>query len=359
MKSKKLGWLSVVALTSAFSLSMAEAAPRQVEEILVDPIYNTDVSTFFWSDSASSDIASGGVFSDPIAINSISSQWRNRGWPEGRRLLAIYDNPTAAGVKSFFWDDDTYSDYNLSSQTFNVQVSLHQARSFWSVAGWPLDKKINAIFQNPTLPDAVMYFWDDGTYSEYNKLTQRFSDYYNLLQPGSYWQAAGWPQGKKVKAIYPNPEISHFVMYFWDDGTYSDFDLSHQRFTGTVSIAQAGSYWQAKGWPESDIPDGNRVQVTSVRSVPTPSGLHVIHTISGDGATVNLGATRVVSQDGEQIIPANIQRNSAGTQIVITFNHNDRSRRVKTTFTANTYGSNYTVTTNFYTLPYYDGHEWH
>lgn len=345
-----------LALPSLLLIEAATAHPMQVEAIMQESAYSPTSVTYFWSENSASQLEQNSPFSSPVSVELTGSEWKSRGWPEGRSVKAIYLNPTLENVMCFFWDNGTYSDYNLATQRFSTAISLSQAGSFWQHAGWPADKSVVAIFQNPTSNDQIMYFWSDDTYSEFNKTTRSFSGPYPILQSRSFWTSAGWPAGKSVKAIAQNPTNSNYISYFWNDGTYSEFDLSQHQFHGPFAISQAGSYWQARGWPEATP---TNLSVTHIDKFGAPSGLHVKHSFSGDTSNINLNTIYAVSNSGERITPSGAQRISSTGAILVTFPTHYSNTYVTTYFEQNQSGTVYSIASPTYRLPYFNDDGWH
>ncbi len=93
---------------------------------------------------------------------------------------------------------------------------------------WPAEKQLSAVVIAWGSPHIVNYFWTDGSYSDFNIRTRKFIRHYSDASNFYEW---GWPVGKQLSTVVEAWGTPKYVNYFWTDGSYSDFDTITRKFT--------------------------------------------------------------------------------------------------------------------------------
>ncbi|WP_172566110.1 hypothetical protein [Vibrio navarrensis] len=182
------------------------------------------------------------------------------GWPEGKNVMAITPNPVLSDRRIFWWHDGSRSDWD------NVQKKFvaHEADqgSYFKQRGWPEGKKVVAIGPSPSLPYVRdIYWWSDGSSSTWDRVLETFL--FHNSDEGFYFKWRGWPKGKKVSAVGPNPLFADRLIYWWSDGSRSDWDDTKARFVDHE--ATPGDWYINKGWPKENIFYPEEYEIRDIR----------------------------------------------------------------------------------------------
>lgn len=178
--------------------------------------------------------------------------FKERNWPQGKRVAAIYPNPSNSNLTIYWWTDGSYSDWDNTEKRF-VTHAADQGVWFDS-RGWPSGKKLAAISAHPESQKHLkrVYWWTDGTYSEWDTLWGRFDHHEN----GMAKPIKNWPKGKRIIAITsetresdPNTWWNNSeVIYRWSDGSHSVYSKFHKAFTRHMN--NQGDWFNQRGWPK-------------------------------------------------------------------------------------------------------------
>ncbi|ENB4326693.1 hypothetical protein ABHV50_000697 [Vibrio vulnificus] len=144
------------------------------------------------------------------------------GWPDNRIPTAsFYMEPE--GVSYIFWEamgsrEQMYGVLDWRAQKF---ISTENKTKDFA----PADSigRVSAAVRNAYNPDYVNVFWDDNTYSDFNVKTKVFGKKYNARELRERWD--GWPSNRGIVAA--TSIISQKAMFFvWDDQTISSVTFS-------------------------------------------------------------------------------------------------------------------------------------
>jgi YD repeat-containing protein len=164
-----------------------------------------ETGMFFWGDGTQSEydfnrkefyvnvhgFDSKGLRNSPVTLN---------------RVVTRVTHPN--GTSYVFWNDGTCS---ASSDDSTPQVP---PGTIW--IDWPAGKTLLTACTNRA-ETVTYFFWSDGSYSAYNRLSRRFTD---ISPPKSPW-TPDWPMHKKLFAAVMGSEFKSRLYFFWDDNTYS------------------------------------------------------------------------------------------------------------------------------------------
>lgn len=150
------------------------------------------------------------------------------GYPENRQLAASLVNLKYPNLVYFFWNDkERYGRYNTNNNGYFDSISS------WldNFHGWPKDEngefmQVAAIVPHLTNPNYAYFFWADGkTYGRYKWDEDKFDKTDSSAE--RWW--SGYPKGKQVKAIIPQPN-SVLATFVFEDGYIADFDFGKDEF---------------------------------------------------------------------------------------------------------------------------------
>ncbi|MFM5219614.1 hypothetical protein ACEUAM_22455 [Aeromonas hydrophila] len=166
-----------------------------------------------------------------------------RGWPAGKQVAAIHPDPVDPNLIVYWWTDGSFSEWNIAKGEFRTPAETNAA--WFTNRGLPAGKQVTAVYPNPANANLTLYWMTDGSYSEWNNNQQKFT-FHSLIAP-KWFADRGWPAGKRVAAIYPNPANPNATLYWMTDGTYSHWDNNQQKFIYHSPIAPA--WFTQRGWP--------------------------------------------------------------------------------------------------------------
>ncbi|ELB2794093.1 hypothetical protein QMX34_004757 [Aeromonas hydrophila] len=188
------------------------------------------------------------------------SWFAERGWPAGKQVAAVYQNPSNANLTLYWMTDGSYSEWDNAQQKFTYHSD--NPPSWFADRGWPAGKQVAAVYPNPTNSNLTLYWMTDGTYSEWDSTQQRFTYHSPIASVPNWFGARGWPAGKRVAAVYQNPNHANAIIYWMTDGFYSHWDNTQQHFTYHSPIVPG--WFVARGWPKVSF-DPSRYEVRDIR----------------------------------------------------------------------------------------------
>lgn len=160
-----------------------------------------------------------------------------------KQVAAIWPNPSNSNLTMYWWSDGSYSDWSNPMQKF-VGHYVGQS-SYFHGRGWPANKRVVAIWPNPVVADYTIYWWSDGSRSDWSSAQTAFAAHEN--NQGSWFNGKGWPANKQVAAIAPSPDDRDVTLYWWTDGGVSKWRNSTTQF---VSHSPNQTKWfDDRGWP--------------------------------------------------------------------------------------------------------------
>ncbi|HHQ4530836.1 TPA: hypothetical protein ACSP1Y_004680 [Aeromonas hydrophila] len=232
--------------TEATSEVVSQAVTyKQVAAVYQNP-ENPNTTLYWWADGTNSqwdNITQQFVYHSSDGPNS---WFTDRGWPAGKPVAAIYPNPSNPNTTLYWMTDGSYSEWNNNQQMFTYHSPIDPE---WFVTrGWPVGKRVTAIYPNPSNPNTTLYWMTDGTYSEWDNHQQKFIYHSPIIASSSNWfRARNWPDGKRVAAIYPNPSQPNTTLYWMTDGSFSEWNNNQRQF---VYHAPVTALWYIqRGWP--------------------------------------------------------------------------------------------------------------
>ncbi|MDQ1886284.1 Tc toxin subunit A [Aeromonas salmonicida] len=130
----------------------------------------------------------------------------------------------------YFWNNATHSCYHVTDKAFYASQRDYDAqgrRLNSKIEPWPTDKTLAAAVRDEDT-GALYLFWHDHTYSqaEHNANAQLVS----VTAPtpiSSTW--GGYPTGNKSLVAVCMPDTL-WMLFFWQDGTHSGYDLASKAF---------------------------------------------------------------------------------------------------------------------------------
>jgi len=136
-------------------------------------------------------------------------------------LSAVRWNDSTA---MFFWKDGTQSEYNFLQNKFYTGRFGFNEEGLRNNIPNHRDKQLITIIANP---EGKLYaFWNDETYCEWGN-----NPTYNYKYNDDF---VGWPSGKKLVTAY-NDINTDDGCFFWNDGTFSIFNWQNMKFDGNVA----------------------------------------------------------------------------------------------------------------------------
>jgi hypothetical protein len=141
----------------------------------------------------------------------------------------------------FFWSDGTQSEFDFNEYRFLVNKSGFDANGCRkNQPDYP--KRLISILE---VNSGTRYgFWDDRTYSVLGPLRDTFNYIVTDSSSSEWWE--GWPEGQTVNATCSVTEDSLvYICFFWADGSYGKFSWNEEKFISS-NLPQSAL---AKGWP--------------------------------------------------------------------------------------------------------------
>ncbi|MDQ1886279.1 hypothetical protein RA180_19995 [Aeromonas salmonicida] len=189
------------------------------------------------------------------------------GWPSNHLPTAnLYLE--SENVSYIFWEEMGGRDQTYGVLNWDTQKFVSTENKVRDLAPSNSTGRVSAAVQNAYNPRYVNVFWDDNTYSDFNIQTKAFEHKYNVKER---WD--GWPNGRSVVAA--TSILGQKTMLFvWDDHSAS-----------FVQFSQGGKGMVQPKVPLEKIfpgfPTGRRL--TDIVSIPDSKGLSYV---SGDDATL-------------------------------------------------------------------------
>ncbi|WP_143330326.1 hypothetical protein [Chromobacterium haemolyticum] len=189
--------------------------------------------------------------------------WSNKtlvlNWPQGKVLAEVTPLPRDVNSAIYYWQDGSYSVYDKQKKSFSKHYSNTAAKI---IGGWPEGKFLAATLPHPQNGDKLdVYFWQDGGYSFFDKKKGYIVKHFG---PSDEKLIHNWPMKKKLAAIAPNPQPgSNNWIFYWQDGTFDTLEkYSHV-------LSSAGAYSRERlirNWSMQDLVlDPKKHQVTAVK----------------------------------------------------------------------------------------------
>ncbi|MCG9685205.1 hypothetical protein L1D31_22050 [Vibrio sp. Isolate23] len=258
-------WYGVASAEStALSVSNAEFDTSVVQLFIgkrlvaVGPSMSNNAVTYWWSDGGYSewhrDLSK--FFRHE---SSAETALKDHGWPEGKEVMAIVPNPVLSGRSIFWWRDGSRSDWNNTYMKFVAHEE--DQGTYFKERGWPEGKKVVAVGPNPTIADRSIYWWSDGSRSDWDNNRKKFVSH--EADQGAYFKERGWPVDKRLSAVMFRPESHWRTSYWWSDGSRSEWDLHEQKFVEHEE--NQGDWWVKKGWPQANVFYPELYEVRDVR----------------------------------------------------------------------------------------------
>ncbi|MDQ1886278.1 hypothetical protein RA180_19990 [Aeromonas salmonicida] len=189
---------------------------------------------YFWDDESYSDFNTDtkkftNHYSD---TGNLINAWS---WPAGKHLGAVTAYPGNEGSWAiYYWSDGSYSIYDISKRRFYTHYSATDTKVIF---GWPAGKVlVAAVPAWAWYPDKYQsYFWSDGSYSNVNVVTRECVQHFDDTSNFNPW---GWPVGQKLATVVTAWGRAGYVNYFWRDGSHSEFDTVNCRFVTAYSAIE-------------------------------------------------------------------------------------------------------------------------
>ncbi|WP_413796286.1 hypothetical protein, partial [Aeromonas dhakensis] len=225
-----------------------------------DPAYPADLIVYWWTDGSFSE---WNLKEQRFRPSGTNHNWfLERGFPVGKQVAAVYPNPIEPHITSYWMTDGSYYHWYNDRQKFDGYSSPTTPQWFLE-RGFPAGKRVAAIYPNPTNSNLTLYWMTDGTYSDWDSTQQRFTYHSPIASVPNWFGVRGWPAGKRVTAIYPNPVNPDLSIYWMTDGTYSDWDNNLQRFIYHSPMAPL-RWFVDRGWPKVSF-DPSKYEVRDIR----------------------------------------------------------------------------------------------
>ncbi|MFA0408964.1 TcdA/TcdB pore-forming domain-containing protein [Vibrio splendidus] len=187
---------------------------------------HSDKSLVFFADGKIASLTKPGGKTALSEIKEVGSLFNV--YPENRQLAASLVNLEKPNIVYLFWNDkESYGRYNTNDNGY------FESTSSWvdNFHDWPKDEneefmQVAAIVPHLTNSNYAYFFWDDGkTYGRYNWDEDKFDGTDSSAE--RLW--SGYPKGKQVKAIIPQPN-SVLATFVFEDGYTANFDFGKDEF---------------------------------------------------------------------------------------------------------------------------------
>ncbi|HHQ4530948.1 TPA: hypothetical protein ACSP1Y_004805, partial [Aeromonas hydrophila] len=84
-----------------------------------------------------------------------------------------------------------YSEWDNHQQKFIYHSPIASRPNWFEARNWPDGKRVAAIYPNPTNPNYILYWMTDGMYAEWDNVRKRFGYYSPVAEP--WFTQRGWP----------------------------------------------------------------------------------------------------------------------------------------------------------------------
>jgi hypothetical protein len=297
--------LALLFLVTGMAAVQVVAKPAEVAAININN-WNSGEYHFFWNDGTFSNysimdnkfVAVSGKIIREIGIDSVFSNDVNRAWPKdssGSPKQVVATMPQSGGYYDlYFFSDGTASAFNKKHKYFELN---NQTAGAWFNGTWPTEngkvKTVSAILINKWNLNEYHFFWDDGTFSNYSIMENKFVEVsgkiIRKIGIDSAMSSNGkrpWPKDssgspKQVVATIPQSG-GDYDLYFFSDGTASAFNKKHKYFELNNQTAGA---WFNDTWPQvEDIKTtANLLNCKYGEDCHLPSGYNSINFITKGG----------------------------------------------------------------------------